>query len=75
MFHDIKIKKKRFTSSYAADYSFQLLEGSTKNLLWLKEQLQKVCAKFDYINNQNGEYIRLYSANALNIVKEQRCTA
>ena len=68
-FQKIKIAKKAFTSSFAFDYSFQLIEGASANLQWLRDELKVLGASFDYNNNQNGEYIRLYSTNALRLIR------
>ena len=68
-FHTIKIKNKKFTSSYSYDYAFQILESDHKSLIWLRDILNSIAARFDYINGINGEYIKLYNAAAISLIR------
>ena len=68
-FNTIKIKNKKFISSYSYDYSFQILESNHKSLIWLRDILNSIAARFEYINGINGEYIKLYNAAAISVVR------
>ena len=68
-FHTIKIKNKKFISSYSYDYNFQILESDHKSLIWLRDILNSIAAKFEHINGIDGEYIKLYNVTALSLIR------
>jgi hypothetical protein len=68
-FSTIKIKNKKFISSYSYDYTFQILESDHKSLIWLKNLFDSIAARFEYINGINGEYIKLYNPAAISLTR------
>ena len=69
VFHTIKIKNKKFISSYSYDYSFQILESDHKSLIWLRDIFNSIAVRFEYINGINGEYIKLYNSAAISLAR------